>query len=59
LDYASAQTINNSLIIGWDYEHMSSHPVRLSELPDFAKISSNRTVGELQAEGWFQVAADM
>lgn len=59
LDYASEQTIRNSVVIGWDRERMSSHPVRISDLPEFEEIASSRPVGELQAEGWLQVAADV
>jgi predicted ATPase len=58
LDYASSQTIRNSIVIGWDHENMSSHPVSISDLPNFSKVASSRTLGELQAEGWLQVAAD-
>lgn len=59
LDSASTRTISDSTVIGWDYENMSSHPVNISDLPDFAKIVSSQTLGELQAEGWLQVAADV
>jgi hypothetical protein len=59
LDYASPQTIRDSVVIGWDYENMSSHPVSIADLPEFSKIVSSRTVGELQAEGWLQAAADV
>jgi predicted ATPase len=59
LDYASRRTIRDSVVIGWDHDHMSSHPVGISDLPDFSKIATNRTLGELQAEGWLQVAADV
>jgi predicted ATPase len=58
LDYASARTIHDSIVIGWDHERMSSHPVSISNLPDFQEIVSSRTLGELQAEGWLQIAAD-
>ena len=59
LDYASARTIRESIVIGWDHERMSSHPVTISKLPEFSKVASRRTIGELQAEGWLQVAADI
>jgi hypothetical protein len=59
LDYASSQTIRDSVVIGWDYENMSSHPVNIADLPEFSRIVSSRTVGELQAEGWLQAAADV
>ena len=59
LDYASSQTIRDSVVIGWDYENMSSHPVNIADLPEFSKIVSSRSVGKLQAEGWLQAAADV
>ena len=59
LDYASAETIKNSIIIGWDSDHMSSHPMKVADLPSFGEISTRRTLGELQAEGWLQAAADV
>ena len=59
LDYASPQTVRNSVVIGWDSDSMSSHPVRIADLPSFKETSANRTPGELQAEGWLQAAADL
>ena len=59
LDYASPETVANSVIIGWDSERVSSNPVRVADLPSFREISARRTPGELQAEGWLQAAADV
>ncbi|SRR6266568_1459676 len=59
LDYASPQTVRNSVVIGWDSDSISSHPVRIAELPSFKQVSASRTPGELQAEGWLQAAADL
>jgi hypothetical protein len=59
LDYASKHTIQDSIVIGWDNITMSSRPVRLPALPEFDKIAASRSMGELQAEGWLQAAADV
>jgi len=59
LDYTSKQTLRDSIVIGWDHDRMSSHPVRIADLPNFERIASNRTLSELQAEGWLQAAADV
>ncbi|MGW0594983.1 AAA family ATPase [Streptosporangium sp. NPDC002607] len=59
LDYASKATVKNSVVIGWDHERMSSHPVRIADLPKIEEITTNRTLGELQSEGWLQFAADV
>jgi AAA domain, putative AbiEii toxin, Type IV TA system len=59
LDYTSDKTIRDSVVIGWDQEKMSSNPVKISSLPSFTQIRSHRTMGELQAEGWLQAAADV
>lgn len=59
LDYASRETIDNSIIIGWDHERMASNPVSISGIPNFEQVSSNSSLGELQAEGWLQAAADL
>jgi predicted ATPase len=59
LDYASPKTIGDSIVIGWDHEKMSSNPIKISDIPNFDQITSHNTLGELQAEGWFQVAADV
>lgn len=59
LDFASPKTVRNSVVIGWDNDNLSSHPVRIADLPSFTEASHNRTPGELQAEGWLQAAADL
>ena len=59
LDYASLKTIGDSVVIGWDHETMSSHPINISSIPNFDQVTSRSTLGELQAEGWLQVAADI
>lgn len=59
LDYASRRTINDSVVFGWDHEQMCSRPVALSKLPRLDTVTEDRSLGELQAEGWLQLAADV
>ncbi|MGQ0719566.1 MAG: AAA family ATPase [Pseudonocardiales bacterium] len=58
LDYADQETINDSIVIGWDHEKMASRPVSVARLPSLAEAMGERTLGELQAEGWLQLAAE-
>jgi predicted ATPase len=58
LEYASKETIENSIVIGWDSERMCSRVVPIRELPDIDRLRDEVGVGELQAEGWLQLAAD-
>lgn len=58
LNWASDRTIENTVVIGWDSTRNTSRPVRLRDLPAFEDIKSKTTVGELQSEGWIELAAD-
>jgi len=58
LDYASKNTIENSVIFGWNHEHMCSQPVAVGKIPHLEGATSDRSLGDLQAEGWLQLAAD-
>jgi predicted ATPase len=59
LDYANQETINDSIAIGWDHEKMASRPVGVARLPSLEKAMGERTLGELQTEGWLQLAAEV
>ncbi len=59
LEYASDGTIKASTVIGWDYEQMASKPARLSMLPNLESARKQRSLGELQSEGWLQLAAEV
>lgn len=59
LDYASTETAGDAVVIGWDTAAMCSHPVRLRDLPALSSARKDVTLGELQAEGWLQFAADV
>ena len=58
LEYANESTIQASTVIGWDYDEMASKPVRISSLPHLESALEQRSLGELQSEGWLQLAAE-
>lgn len=58
LQHAAVETVERSLIIGWDAEKFCSRVARLSELPSIEPALEEATIAELQAEGWLQFAAD-
>ncbi len=58
LDYASKSTAENAIVIGWNAAKNCSHPVRLADMPGLSTLTDNKTLGDLQAEGWLQLAAD-
>lgn len=58
LDYASTETIDDSVVIGWDHDNVCSTPISLRNLPALQSALNDRTLGELQAEGWLQLAAE-
>jgi predicted ATPase len=58
LDYASRETISNSMVIGWDAENNCSAVVPIGQLPDLERIREDAGLGQLQSEGWLQLAAD-
>ncbi len=59
LDYSSRRTIQASTVIGWDSGQACSRPVEVASLPGIEAILKEATLGELQAEGWLQQAADV
>jgi hypothetical protein len=59
LTFLSRETIKDVIVMGWDYDNECTHPVRLIDLPDIANLSASSTLGELQQEGWLQLAADL
>lgn len=58
LDDAAEQTRRHSVVFGWDSETMSSRPIAISRLPSLDDVLADRSLGDLQAEGWLQLAAD-
>ena len=59
LAWMSPATLQDAVVIGWNRTDVSSHVVRIRELPGFSEALKNATIGELQSEGWLQYAADM
>ena len=57
VDTAAEETRANAVVIGWDDDHEASHPVRVRDLPNIREATVDRTVGDLQSEGWLQMAA--
>ncbi|WP_299053686.1 ATP-binding protein [uncultured Nocardioides sp.] len=58
LDFASPRTIDDSVIFGWDPDEMASKPIAISKIPALREGLKDRTLGDLQEEGWLQFAAD-
>jgi len=56
LDSASHDTVKNAIVLGWDNEAMCSTAITIGELP--VEDQDDVTVGQLQAEGWLQLAAN-
>lgn len=57
LDYALADTADNAVVVGWDDELKSSRARRLGELPGLHEALKTQSLGDLQEEGWLQLAA--
>lgn len=57
LDFCSEVTAGDAVVIGWDSEKQSSHPVRIRDIAALKEIGNDVTLGALQAEGWLQLAA--
>ncbi len=58
LEYASESTIEASIVMGWNYDKVASMPARLSKLPNLKNALKGSSLGELQSEGWLQLAAE-
>jgi predicted ATPase len=58
LNWASEATIDSALAVGWNASTESSTVVRLTDIPDFKTAISKAPIGELQAEGWIEFAAN-
>jgi hypothetical protein len=58
LDYAEPEVATNAVVIGWDLASRCSHPVRVGDIGALDSVRDSATLGELQAEGWLQLAAD-
>jgi predicted ATPase len=58
LDFASRETGLAAVVVGWDAESMSSLPVRVGNIKALQELGDTATLGELQAEGWLQMAAN-
>jgi len=58
LQYASEEVARRCVVIGWDAEEEASRAIVLGDLPEFDRTLAEFGLGELQAEGWFQAAAD-
>lgn len=59
LDYASPDTLRQTVWIGWDPVSNSSKPMLLSAIPHLNEVIESTSIGELQTEGWFQHALEM
>lgn len=57
LNSASEATAEAAVVIGWDEDEQTSRAVKVVELPAVEAALRRRTLGELQEEGWLQVAA--
>lgn len=57
LDFAGPKVLGASVLIYWDEDSACSRAKRLVEIPGFDEVHQRASVGELQAEGWFQFAA--
>lgn len=58
LDLVPSETLDSSLVFGWDADTECTHVVRLKDLQGFEDAVSKKNIGDLQAEGWLQFAAD-
>jgi len=59
LDYTGERAVESAVVIGWDEQNQSSRPVLIKNLPSFEEIRKHETLGDLQIEGWLQLAAGM
>ncbi|MGW9416279.1 AAA family ATPase [Cellulosimicrobium funkei] len=59
LDYAGERAVQSAVVIGWDEENQSSRPVLIKNLPSIEEVRKRESLGDLQVEGWLQLAAGM
>lgn len=57
LDYASEATIRDAVVVGWDEDESSSKVTRIRDLVGISDALKKQTIGDLQEEGWLQLAA--
>lgn len=59
LNYATTATSNRAVVIGWDEEENTSRAVLLKNLPGLSQSLETQSLGDLQEEGWIQLAAGL
>ncbi|GAA5196543.1 AAA family ATPase [Microbacterium jejuense] len=59
LDFAENDTVSRAIVIGWDDEAVSSRTVAINELPGLSDALRSQSLGDLQEEGWLQLAAEI